>query len=62
MGRKNRVEIRGLCKQCCLWQERNVAEPPFHWCVNDTITMGFRGSSSAGPMGRPGRRPVQAAI
>nr|PNR46561.1 hypothetical protein PHYPA_013680 [Physcomitrium patens] len=41
--------------------ERNAAEPPFHWCVNDTITMGFRGPSPAGPIGRPGRRPVEAA-
>ena len=33
----------------------------FHWCVNDTITMGFRGPSPAGPIGRPGKRHVEAA-
>lgn len=62
VGRENRVETQKICKLCCFWQERNIAEPPFHWCVNDTITMGFRGASPAGPIGRPSRRPVEAAI
>lgn len=50
-----------ICKLCCFWQERNIAEPPFHWCVNDAITMGFRGASPAGPIGRPTRRTIEAA-
>jgi len=61
VGRESRAETQKICKLCCFWQERNMAEPPFHWCVNDTITMGFRGASPAGPIGRPSRRPVEAA-
>lgn len=61
VGRESRAETQKICKLCCFWQERNIAEPPFHWCVNDTITMGFRGASPAGPIGRPSRRPVEAA-
>lgn len=61
VGRESRAETPKICKLCCFWQERNMAEPPFHWCVNDTITTGFRGASPAGPIGRPSRRPVEAA-
>lgn len=60
VGRESRVETQKICKLCSFWQERNIAEPPFHWCVNDTITMGFKGASPAGPIGRPSRRPVKA--
>lgn len=58
---ENRAETRKICELCCFWQDQNITEPPFHWCVNDTIFMGFRGASPAGPIGRPSGRPVEAA-
>lgn len=61
VGRDSRAENQKICKLCCFCRERNIAEPPFHWCVDDTITMGFRGPSPAGPIGRPGKRHVEAA-
>ncbi|CAM6031577.1 unnamed protein product [Sphagnum compactum] len=61
VGRDSRAESTKTCKLCCFCRERNIGEPPFHWCVDDTILMGFRGPSPAGPIGRPGKRHVEAA-
>ncbi|GLJ55676.1 hypothetical protein SUGI_1195970 [Cryptomeria japonica] len=38
------------CEQCWMTKERPV---PFHCCVNDKVTLGFRGPSPAGPIERP---------
>jgi hypothetical protein len=61
VGRDIRAESTKTCKLCCFCQERNIREPPFHWCVDDTILMGFRGPSPAGPIGRPGKWHMEAA-
>lgn len=43
-----------ICEKCWMSKERPI---PFHFCVNDAITAGFRGPSPAGPI----ERPVRAA-
>ncbi|CAM6095959.1 unnamed protein product [Calypogeia fissa] len=61
VARDNRGENAKVCKLCCILREKNSGPPPFHWCVDDTITKGFRGPSPAGPIGRPVKRHVEAA-
>lgn len=39
-----------LCEQCWMAKERPV---PFHCCVYDAVTSGFRGPSPAGPIKKP---------
>jgi len=51
-----------ICEVCYDCKRRNVNPIPFHWCVQDRITLGFRGPSPAGPIGRPGKRRVQVAV
>ena len=59
VGRESsRGEGQKVCHRCQA-PKNDLSE--FHWCVNDTITMGFRGPSPAGPIGRPGKRHVEAA-
>jgi hypothetical protein len=41
------------CQQCYKFQQSKINPPPFHLCVQDKITVGFRGPSPAGPIGRP---------
>lgn len=57
----SRGENPKICKLCCILREKNSGPPPFHWCVDDTITKGFRGPSPAGPIGRPVKWHVEAA-
>lgn len=61
VARDSRGENTKICKFCCFLRERNIGPPPFHWCVDDAITKGFRGPSPAGPIGRPVKRHVEAA-
>ncbi|BBN11166.1 hypothetical protein MPTK1_5g09620 [Marchantia polymorpha subsp. ruderalis] len=61
VARDSRGENTKICKFCCFLRERNMGPPPFHWCVDDAITKGFRGPSPAGPIGRPVKRHVEAA-
>lgn len=51
-----------ICEVCYDCKRRNVSPTPFHWCVQDRITLGFRGPSPAGPIERPGKRRVQVAV
>jgi hypothetical protein len=51
-----------ICEVCYDCKRRNVNPTPFHWCVQDRITLGFRGPSPAGPIERPGKRRVQVAV
>ncbi|KAJ7295458.1 hypothetical protein O6H91_Y186300 [Diphasiastrum complanatum] len=46
------------CGRC---SEKNQGPVPFHFCVNDRITTGFRGPSPAGPIARPSKRQLEAA-
>ncbi|KAH9317342.1 hypothetical protein KI387_019111 [Taxus chinensis] len=39
-----------VCEKCWLTREKPV---PFHFCVNDEVTLGFKGPSPAGPIERP---------
>ncbi|KAK3243373.1 hypothetical protein CYMTET_44149 [Cymbomonas tetramitiformis] len=39
------------CKFCAFCRDRARA-PPFHWCVDDRVVVGFRGPSPAGPICR----------
>ncbi|KAI5083365.1 hypothetical protein GOP47_0003108 [Adiantum capillus-veneris] len=41
-----------FCQLCFECRRRNVTPIPFHWCVEDAVTNGFRGPSPAGPIGR----------
>lgn len=41
-----------FCQLCFECKRRNVSPIPFHWCVEDAVTNGFRGPSPAGPIGR----------
>ncbi|EFJ30816.1 hypothetical protein SELMODRAFT_440415 [Selaginella moellendorffii] len=50
-----------FCQDCQSYKERNIRPPPFHCCINDRITAGFRGPSPAGPIERPIKRQVKAA-
>ncbi|ERN16136.1 hypothetical protein AMTRI_Chr11g95390 [Amborella trichopoda] len=47
-----------VCELCRESKERPV---PFHLCVYDAVTVGFRGPSPAGPIGRPRKGHVEAA-
>eukprot|EP00850_Spirogloea_muscicola_P017773 SM000156S02129 [mRNA] locus=s156:135284:137482:+ [translate_table: standard] len=49
------------CKFCSFCEEKNRGPPPFHWCVNDRVVIGFKGPSPAGPIGRPFKQPVDVA-
>lgn len=40
------------CQLCSDCKRRNILPIPFHWCVEDAVTKGFRGPSPAGPIGR----------
>lgn len=40
------------CQLCFECKRRSVSPIPFHWCVEDAVTNGFRGPSLAGPIGR----------
>lgn len=51
-----------ICEVCYDCKRRNVNPTPFHWCVQDRITLGFRGPSPAGPIERPGKRRIQVAV
>ncbi|KAH7437246.1 hypothetical protein KP509_05G061900 [Ceratopteris richardii] len=51
----------GVCQHCYRFQERKINPTPFHLCVHDRITNGFRGPSPAGPIERPGKRVEAAA-
>ncbi|MCO5610365.1 hypothetical protein L7F22_064601 [Adiantum nelumboides] len=51
----------GVCQHCYRFQERKINPTPFHLCVHDQITNGFRGPSPAGPIERPGKRVEAAA-
>ncbi|GAQ86052.1 cytoplasmic FMR1 interacting protein [Klebsormidium nitens] len=53
--------FRKTCKFCVFCLERQRGPAPFHWCVDDRIVSGFRGPSPAGPIGRPVKRPIEAA-
>lgn len=50
-----------LCEVCYDFKRRNIYPTPFHWCVQDRVTLGFRGPSPAGPIERPGKRRAQVA-
>lgn len=52
---------QSLCEVCYDCKRRNINPAPFHWCVQDRVTPGFRGPSPAGPIERPGKRRVQVA-
>lgn len=50
------------CHVCFDCKERNIFPIPFHWCVQDEVTIGFRGPSPAGPIERPAKaNHVEAA-
>eukprot|EP00250_Pteridium_aquilinum_P017321 c23570_g1_i1 orf=251-1870(+) len=51
----------GVCQYCCMFRERNVDPTPFHLCVHDRVTNGFRGRPPAGPIERPAKRVEAAA-
>lgn len=51
----------GVCQHCCTFRERNINPTPFHLCVHDRVTNGFRGPSPAGPIERPAKRVEAAA-
>lgn len=51
----------GVCRHCCTFRERNIRPTPFHLCVHDRVTNGFRGPSPAGPIERPAKRLEAAA-
>lgn len=51
----------GVCQHCYRFQERKINPTPFHLCVHDRITNGFRGPSPAGPIERPVKRVEAAA-
>ncbi|KAH7296496.1 hypothetical protein KP509_26G025400 [Ceratopteris richardii] len=51
----------GVCQHCYRFQERKINPTPFHLCVHDRITNGFRGPSPAGPIERPDKRVEAAA-
>lgn len=51
-----------ICEVCYDCKRKNVSPIPFHWCVQDRITLGFRGPSPAGPIERPGKRRIQVAV
>lgn len=50
-----------VCRHCCTFRERNINPTPFHLCVHDRVTNGFRGPSPAGPIERPVKRLEAAA-
>ncbi|KAK1264218.1 hypothetical protein QJS04_geneDACA008592 [Acorus gramineus] len=45
------TETEAVCEECLASKEWPV---PFHWCVRDTVTVGFR--SKAGPIERPSKK------
>ncbi|GLJ24762.1 hypothetical protein SUGI_0473310 [Cryptomeria japonica] len=49
------------CEVCNDFKRRNIKPIPFHCCVEDRVTLGFRGPSPAGPIERPGKSRVQVA-
>lgn len=49
-GTTNSNSNSTVCEQCWLAKERPV---PFHCCVYDAVTSGFRGPSPAGPIEKP---------
>eukprot|EP00250_Pteridium_aquilinum_P006169 c16140_g1_i1 orf=256-1827(+) len=51
----------GVCQHCYRFQERKINPTPFHLCVHDRVTNGFRGPSPAGPIERPVKRVEAAA-
>ncbi|XP_057846682.2 uncharacterized protein LOC131056347 [Cryptomeria japonica] len=52
---------QSLCEVCYDFKRRNIYPTPFHWCVQDRVTLGFRGPSPAGPIERPGKRRLRVA-
>lgn len=50
-----------ICRHCRTFRERNINPTPFHLCVHDRVTNGFRGPSPAGPIERPVKRLEAAA-
>ncbi|GLJ20463.1 hypothetical protein SUGI_0372310 [Cryptomeria japonica] len=47
------------CEVCYDLKRRNIKPTPFHCCVKDKFTLGFRGPSPAGLIERPGKSSVQ---
>lgn len=54
LGEAERRDRNVVCEEC-LRAKRTGMDPGFHWCVDDTVTFGFR--SSVGPIARPIKRP-----
>ncbi|GLJ35322.1 hypothetical protein SUGI_0710550 [Cryptomeria japonica] len=53
------LNIQSLCQTCYVLKRRNIHPIPFHCCVEDKVTLGFRGPSPFGAIERPGKPDVQ---
>ncbi|GLJ35320.1 hypothetical protein SUGI_0710510 [Cryptomeria japonica] len=53
------LNIQSLCETCYVLKRRNIHPIPFHCCVEDTVTLGFRGPSPFGPIERPCKSDVK---
>ncbi|GLJ35326.1 hypothetical protein SUGI_0710660 [Cryptomeria japonica] len=53
------LNVQSVCRVCSHFRRRNIQPIPFHCCVEDKVTMGFRGPSPFGPIERPSKRGVQ---